>query len=142
MTHPKMKKKTWHEEHTDNLSASDRIAISITNFSGSMAFIYIHIVWWSFWFALNGLVLKLDFDKFPYGLLTMILSLEAILLGTFVLIGQNLATKRDKLQAEHDRHTVELILEEVQTGHRLTEQVKKINQNQNRILAELKKGRK
>jgi uncharacterized membrane protein len=68
----------------------DRIADSITSFSGRMIFVYVHIVWFSLWILLNtGKFGVPVFDPFPYGLLTMLVSLEAIFLTTFVLISQN-----------------------------------------------------
>ncbi|MBE3074863.1 MAG: DUF1003 domain-containing protein [Actinobacteria bacterium] len=76
----------------------DRIADAITGFSGRMLFVYAHIGWFAIWFLLNtGRLGIRPFDPFPYGLLTMIVSLEAIFLSTFVLISQN----RMSLQAEH-----------------------------------------
>lgn len=135
-------KKTWHENHQESLSKSEKIALSITEFSGTMKFIYIHMVWWILWFIVNSKLLHFTFDHYPYNLLTMVLSLEAILLGTFILIGQNLQSRRDKIQAEHDRETVEGILEEVRIGHQLIKDVKRINQSQNRILKTLKESRK
>ncbi|MBP9750330.1 MAG: DUF1003 domain-containing protein [Candidatus Peribacteraceae bacterium] len=70
----------------------DRFADVITNFSGSTLFLYLHIVWFGVWIGLNTGVLQAfgieAFDPFPFGLLTMIVSLEAIFLSTFVLISQ------------------------------------------------------
>ena len=79
-----------HEE-ARRQSLSNRVADAITKFAGSMAFVYVHIVWFSIWMALNlGLFGKsAEFDKFPFGLLTMAVSLEAIFLSTFLLISQN-----------------------------------------------------
>src|SRR5205823_5469084 len=79
-----------HEE-TRRQSLSNRVADAITKFAGSMAFVSVHIVWFSVWMALNlGLFGKsAEFDKFPFGLLTMAVSLEAIFLSTFLLISQN-----------------------------------------------------
>lgn len=72
----------------------DRIANGMTTFSGSMSFFYLHIVWFFAWIAINtGSIGVAVFDPFPYGLLTMIVSLEAIFLSTFVLISQNLLAK-------------------------------------------------
>jgi uncharacterized membrane protein len=72
-------------------SVQDRIANAMTHFSGSMAFFYVHIIWFSLWFVLNTGHLGLTpFDPYPYGFLTMVVSLEAIFLATFVLISQNL----------------------------------------------------
>ena len=80
-------------------SLQDRIADIITSFSGRMIFAYVHIVWFVVWILLNtGRFGMRAFDPFPYGLLTMIVSLEAIFLSTFVLISQN--RRRRKLNAE------------------------------------------
>jgi len=71
-------------------SLQDRSADAITAYSGRMVFVYVHIVWFGLWIVLNTGYLGLPlFDPFPYGLLTMIVSLEAIFLSTFVLISQN-----------------------------------------------------
>jgi uncharacterized membrane protein len=72
----------------------DRIANGMTSFSGSMLFFYVHIVWFFIWILLNtGRVGMSAFDPFPYGLLTLVVSLEAIFLTTFVLISQNILSK-------------------------------------------------
>jgi uncharacterized membrane protein len=63
-------------------SAQNRIADAITGFAGSMAFVYVHVVWFSLWIGFRV-------EKFPFGLLTMIVSLEAIFLSTFLLISSN-----------------------------------------------------
>jgi uncharacterized membrane protein len=76
----------------------DHLADLITTFSGRMAFVYLHIAWFGAWIAVNtGRLGLAPFDPFPYGLLTMIVSLEAIFLSTFVLISQN------RISAEADR---------------------------------------
>jgi uncharacterized membrane protein len=68
----------------------DRIADGITDFAGNLIFVYIHIIWFGAWILLNTGKLGIKtFDPFPYGLLTMIVSLEAIFLSTFVMISQN-----------------------------------------------------
>lgn len=68
----------------------DKIADVITAFSGSTSFLFIHVVWFVVWMMINTGHLGIAvFDPFPYGLLTMIVSLEAIFLSTFVLISQN-----------------------------------------------------
>src|SRR4051812_38792391 len=78
-------------EHMDRRkSAQDRIADWVTWFSGSMIFVYIHLAWFGVWLAINlGFTGLKPFDPYPFNLLTMIVSLEAILLATFVLISQN-----------------------------------------------------
>jgi uncharacterized membrane protein len=79
-------------------SVQDRLADAVTAVSGRMLFVYLHIVWFGLWFLLNtGRFGMPPFDPFPYGLLTMVVSLEAIFLATFVLISQN----RLSAEAEH-----------------------------------------
>lgn len=73
-------------------SAEGQLADLLTQFSGSMPFIYFHIVWFSLWIVINQGFLSptfRPFDPFPYGLLTMIVSLEAIFLATFIMVSQN-----------------------------------------------------
>ncbi len=71
-------------------STQDRIADFVTWFCGSLSFVYIHIVWFGLWIVINlGWTPIKPFDPFPFSLLTMIVSLEAIMLATFVLISQN-----------------------------------------------------
>jgi uncharacterized membrane protein len=71
----------------------NRIADAITRFAGSMAFVYFHIIWFAVWiiFGIEG---------YPYGLLTMIVSLEAIFLSTFVMISQNRADFKRQAAAD------------------------------------------
>ncbi len=84
-------------------SLQDRLADAITAFSGRMIFAYIHIVWFGVWILLNtGWFGLRAFDPFPYGLLTMIVSLEAIFLSTFVLISQNRLGKETERHADLD----------------------------------------
>jgi uncharacterized membrane protein len=76
----------------------DRVADAITGFAGRMSFVYIHVVWFGSWITVNtGRFGIHPFDPFPYGLLTLIVSLEAIFLATLVLISQN------RLGAEAER---------------------------------------
>jgi uncharacterized membrane protein len=89
-------------------SVQDRLAGAITDFAGSMAFVYLHVVWFGLWVAINGglllaTVLRLTpWDPFPYGLLTLIVSLEAIVLSTFVMIAQNRLSTLADLRAQAD----------------------------------------
>jgi uncharacterized membrane protein len=83
----------------------DSAADAITAFSGRMIFVYVHIVWFAVWIVLNsGLVGIRPFDPFPYGLLTMIVSLEAIFLSTFVLISQNRLSEQSEHRADLNLH--------------------------------------
>jgi uncharacterized membrane protein len=86
-------------------SMQDRLADAMTTFSGRMIFVYVHIVWFGVWILLNtGRVGVRAFDPFPYGLLTMVVSLEAIFLSTFVLISQNRLSAETEQRADLDLH--------------------------------------
>jgi uncharacterized membrane protein len=82
----------------------NRLTDGITNFAGSMSFVYLHTVWFSVWILINlGLLgAAVAFDRFPFGLLTMIVSLEAIFLSTFVMISQNRQASRADIRSELD----------------------------------------
>jgi len=109
-------------------SLQDRIANAMTTFSGSMIFVYVHVVWFCIWIILNtGLVGVPPFDPFPYGLLTMVVSLEAIFLTTFVLISQNLLSK------EADRLTDLGLQTGLLTEHELTRVLQMLRAIQNKI---------
>ncbi len=83
----------------------DRSADAITSFSGRMIFVYVHIAWFGTWILLNtGYFGVRAFDPFPYGLLTMLVSLEAIFLSTFVLISQNRLGAETERRADLDLH--------------------------------------
>jgi uncharacterized membrane protein len=83
----------------------DRVADAITAFSGSMAFIHLHVAWFAVWILLNtGRAGVHPFDPFPYGLLTMVVSLEAIFLSTLVLITQNRMGEEVGHRADLDLH--------------------------------------
>jgi uncharacterized membrane protein len=91
-------------------SVQNRIADKITDFAGSMMFVYLHILWFGSWIIFRV-------ENYPFGLLTMIVSLEAIFLSTFVMISQNRADAKRQVVAnlewktvrEEDRQNRELI---------------------------------
>lgn len=89
-----------------------KLADVITRFAGSMAFVYIHIIWFFLWLIFAS---KIG-DPFPYGLLTMIVSLEAIFLATFIMVNQNrqaeLAEQRD-LEDEQEQDEIEEDIEDI-----------------------------
>jgi uncharacterized membrane protein len=99
--HPALRR--THDERAENVQL--RIADAITSFAGSMRFVYIHVVWFGVWLTLNLGPWK--FDKFPFGLLTMIVSLEAIFLSTFVMISQNRADEKRQAMADHEWRLVQ-----------------------------------
>ena len=75
-------------------SAQNRIADGITKFAGSMWFVYVSLIWFALWIGLRV-------EKYPFGLLTMIVSLEAIFLATFVMISQNRADEKRQVLADN-----------------------------------------
>jgi uncharacterized membrane protein len=76
-------------EVRERRTGADRLIDGITAFCGSMTFVWVHVVWFSFWIGLDIVRQGKTFDPYPYQLLTLIVSLEAIILSTFILISQN-----------------------------------------------------
>src|SRR3954454_8401357 len=90
-----------NEEMEEKLTPLQRIADWIAWFSGSMQFLTINGLWFVVWISINTLPLGVDqFDPFPFGLLTMIVSLEAIFLSCFVLISQNRQAEKDHIRSD------------------------------------------
>src|SRR4249919_4382356 len=89
-----------------------RIADQITAFAGSMSFVYLHIALFAAW--------MLVFEKSPWPTLTLIVSLEAIFLSTFVMIGQNRQATFQQAKADHDFEEQEL---ELKTNTQLTREI-------------------
>jgi uncharacterized membrane protein len=112
-----------HEENRAT-SVQSRIADAITAFAGSMAFVYVHILWFALW-------VSIPLEKYPFGLLTMIVSLEAIFLSTFVMISQNRADARRQVFA--DQQYV-MIQEEKKQNELLIEQSHRIEELNKTIL--------
>jgi uncharacterized membrane protein len=96
-----------------------RIADRITHFAGSMSFVYLHAVIFATW--------MLVFEKSPWPTLTLIVSLEAIFLSTFVMIGQNRQAAFQQAKADHDYGDINRLLVEntelTKQIHNLTEEV-------------------
>ena len=91
-------KKTWHDVYEETRTAGDAVADKIAAFVGSWSFVYLHIVWFGLW-------MFLPVEPYPYSLLTMIVSLEAILLSTLIMMAQNRQGDRDRHQATADYET-------------------------------------
>jgi len=111
---------TAHREHPVVTSARQnraedvqlKIADAITAFAGSMPFVYVHIVVFAVW--------MLFVEKSPWPTLTLVVSLEAIFLSTFVMIGQNRAAAFQQAKANHDFLEQEL---ELKTNTQLTREI-------------------
>jgi uncharacterized membrane protein len=107
MTHPVLAE--FAEARAKSLQ--NRIADAITNFAGSMIFVYVHVVWFALWIVLGV-------EDYPFGLLTMIVSLEAIFLSTFVMISQNRADAKREVLSQHQWTVIQK--EDEQNQHLLT----------------------
>jgi uncharacterized membrane protein len=94
-------------------SSHARLADAITAFAGSMAFVYAHVVAFALWMLL--------LERSPWPTLTLVVSLEAIFLSTFVLIGQNRQSAVAQAKADHDFVAQEL---ELRTNTELTRDIR------------------
>ena len=89
-----------NEEVEEKLTVIQRIADWIAWFSGSMPFLALNTAWFVAWIFINTFDVGVDrFDPYPFGLLTMIVSLEAIFLSIFVLISQNRQAEKDRVRS-------------------------------------------
>jgi len=126
---------TYLDERARNIQ--NNIADAITRFAGSMPFIYIHIVWFTLWIALKA-------EAFPFGLLTMMVSLEAIFLSTFVMISQNRADAKRQALADAEWETVQLEKQQNADLLAISQQILALTQEVHRMTREvdaLVKGR-
>jgi uncharacterized membrane protein len=100
-------------EHAEERArdVQNRLSDAITRFAGSMTFVYLHVIWFACWIGFGV-------ERYPYGLLTMIVSLEAIFLSTFVMISQNRADAKRQVIADQQWRTVQ---EEDQQNQQLLE---------------------
>ena len=90
-----------NEEMEEHSTPLQRVADWIAWFSGSMPFLMINAAWFIIWIALNEVNLGIpQWDPFPFGLLTMIVSLEAIFLSCFVLVSQNRQAEKDRVRSD------------------------------------------
>ena len=86
--------------HERNKRRENRAADQITRCAGSMKFVYVHVIWFILWIGIGV-------EDYPFGLLTMIVSLEAIFLSTFVMISQNRADEKRQVIADEAWGTVQ-----------------------------------
>ena len=117
--------RNWHRKHLDERTLSQKLADAIAHFVGSWPFLILHAVWFTLWIVFAV-------EPFPFGLLTMIVSLEAIFLSTFIMISENRENERDRHHAEEDYRTN---LEAKTEIERLQEDLSRIeNEKLNKIL--------
>ena len=126
-------------------SAENKAADKITNFAGTMKFVYLHSFWFGAWIIINlgFLGAGLKFDEFPFGLLTLIVSLEAIFLSTFVMISQNKQASTSEIRSELDYQTDVKAEKEIDV---IMKTIQRIAENQgvkvDDLLLELQEARK
>lgn len=127
---------TGMQQRTDAArSKQERIADWITMFSGSMGFVYLHAIWFAVWILLNVGLLDIpyltQFDPYPFGLLTLVVSLEAIFLSTFVLISQNrqarIAERRTELDLQINLLSEQKTAKIIEMLDRIVEQLNAMN---------------
>jgi uncharacterized membrane protein len=99
------------EESSEQRTRSDRIGDAIAAFAGSITFVILHVVWFAAWIAINSGMLGIrPFDPYPFIFLSMMVSLEAVLLSTFVLMKQNRMSRRAE-QRDHLNLQIDLLAE-------------------------------
>lgn len=128
-----------NEEMEVHSNLLQRIADLLAWFSGSMPFLISHTIWFAIWISLNTFILGKDkaFDPFPFGLLTMIVSLEAIFLACFVLISQNRQAQKDKVRSDIEYEVN--IKAELEVAH-LHEKTDRLYENMMAKFAKLEKN--
>src|SRR5262249_10183066 len=115
-----------NDQVEDTRSRAQRLADWIADFSGSIAFLGLNAAVFFFWVVFNvSLVPGIRaFDPFPFGLLTMAVSLEAIFLSIFVLISQNRQAAKDRVRADIEYNVI--LKAELEVAH-LHEKVDQMN---------------
>jgi len=83
-------------------SVADHLADFITRFCGSINFVWVHVVWFALWIGGNVYLGSKSIDHFPFNLLTLLVSLEAIFLSTFILISENRQSRMDERRSRLD----------------------------------------
>src|SRR5688500_16091681 len=94
--------KNVNEVIEERSTAWQKIADTIADVSASQMFVVFHLFWFGGWMLLNAVMGRKAFDPFPFGLLTMVVSLEAIFLSIFVLVSQNRSGEKDRIRADLD----------------------------------------
>ena len=100
-----MKKKTWHQEHKDNLSFGSRLADSVATGMGSWRFIIIQTVIVAIWMVLNFVAFVYHWDPYPFILLNLLFSTQAAYAAPIIMMAQNRQNERDRMHAEADYQT-------------------------------------
>ncbi len=122
-----------NEAVEERLTVVERIADFAAAFSGTFSFLLMHVVWFAAWISINtGMVKGMEtFDPYPFGLLTMVVSLEAIFLSCMVLISQSRQAVKDRIRSdvEYDAN--------IRAGLEVTQLHVKVDQLYEQVLARL-----
>lgn len=107
-------------------SYPEKVADAVTNSTGSISFLLLNVYWFFIWIAINSNMIPgiVPFDPFPFGLLTMIVSLEAIILSIFVLLSQNRQSHIDKLREEVNLQVNFIAEEEITKALQLLDEIR------------------
>lgn len=140
-----MAHKNWHQKYSDNLSFGDRIADSVSVGMGSWNFIIIQLIVILIWIVGN-VYLLFHFDPFPFIFLNLAFSAQASFATPIIMMSQNRAAIRDKIQAEHQYEHQEKELEEntdvTKQIHVLAEDIHKLTEKMNELLERANKAEK
>ena len=98
-------KKTWHDEHKEGLSFSQKIADKVANGMGSWGFIIIQTLLVAIWMILNVVGWSLHWDVYPFILLNLLFSTQAAYAAPIIMMSQNRQSERDRANAEADYKT-------------------------------------
>ena len=99
------RKKTWHQEHRDNLSFGSRLADSVATGMGSWRFIIIQTIIVAIWMGLNVVGFVSHWDVYPFILLNLLFSTQAAYAAPIIMMAQNRQNERDRMHAEADYQT-------------------------------------
>lgn len=89
-----------NEEVEDKRTTVMRVADWIADFSGSLPFLFLHLAFFAVWIGWNVALPAKSFDAYPFGFLTLVVSLEAIILSVFVLLSQNRQVERERVRSD------------------------------------------
>ncbi len=123
------------EEFNKDSTIVEKIADRVTQFTGKPAFVFIHVFWFMLWFLINsGLITaSLIFDSYPFEVLTLLLSIEAVLITAFLLIS---AARRKAHEDHHVKLEYEYNIRTYRILMRVEENLKTLEKNQQQLTAE------
>lgn len=122
--------RNWYEKHLQQLNLGEKIADSVASGMGSWRFIIIQTIFVVVWMAGN-IYFLFHFDPFPFILLNLLFSTQAAYAAPIIMMSQNRAAKRDKIQAEHQYEHQE---KELKLNTQLTKDIHKLTVEMSELL--------